>query len=153
MWVRSTVFQWASTHQLGYTISDLMAEKKMGRTGRAAADPSYAQLHGAARDLSFIQPAASAAEQDRDRGCFGSHSWRQELSEGAIHWHRDQPAHGGCQPRLHVTITRHNQVSAQTSTSVPLCLYPKTPQEAPSSFITGCSAICNTQLGSANKYQ
>lgn len=61
----------ASTHQLGYTISDLMAKKKIGKTGSAAGDPSYARLHGAARDLSFIQPAASAAEQDMGRGCFG----------------------------------------------------------------------------------
>lgn len=97
----------------------------MGKTGRAAGDPSYAQLHGAARD----HPArASAAEQDRDRGCFGSHSCRQELSEGAIHWHRDQPAHGGCLARLHVTITRHNQC---VSTDIILCtfvFYPKHPK-------------------------
>lgn len=102
--------------------------KKKGKAGRAAGDPSYARLHGAARDLSFIQPAASAAEQDMGRGCFGSHSWRQELPEGAIHWHREQPAHGGCQARLHVTVTRHNRCVCTDTNPVPLCLYPKHPK-------------------------
>lgn len=43
----------------------------MGQTDSAAGDPSYAQLHGAAHDLSFIQPAVWAAEQDTERGCLG----------------------------------------------------------------------------------
>lgn len=61
----------ASTRQLGYTISDLMAKKKTGKTDSAAGDPSYAQLHGAARDLSLMQPATSAAEQDTEGDSFG----------------------------------------------------------------------------------
>lgn len=69
--VTSTGFQWAFTHQLRYTISDLMTKIKMGKVGNAAGDPSCARLHGAARDLAFIQPAASAAEWDMGSGCFG----------------------------------------------------------------------------------
>lgn len=55
-------------------------------------------------------------------------SWRQELYEGAIHWHGNQPAHGGCHTRLHVIITRHNQC---VCTDISLCtIEPTTPQEA-----------------------
>lgn len=154
MWVGSIGFQWASTHQLGNTISDLMAKKRMGKTGGAAGDPSHARLHGATHDLSFIHPSIQQPgllSRTWKEAVLEGRSWRQELYEGAIHWHGTQPAHGGCWTRLHVTITRHNQCVC-TDINL-LSLYPNHPHWHQSSFITGCSTICNTQLGSANKYE
>lgn len=80
-------------------------------------------------------------------------SWRQELCEGAIHWHGNQPIHGGCQTPFMWLSQDTTKVSAQTSTSIPLCLYPKHPKRHRPNFITGFSAICNTQLGSANEHE
>lgn len=87
-----------------------------------------------------------------EEAVLGSCSWRQELSEGAIHRHGDQPAHGGCQARLHVTVTRYNQCVCTDINLCTLVFVPKTPHEAPSSFITGYPAICNTQLGSVKYF-
>lgn len=91
------------------TISDLMAKKRTGKPGGAAGDHHMLGSMGphVISHSSIQQPGLLSRtwEEAVLEGC----SWRQELYEGAIHWHGTQPAHGGCWTRLHVTITRHNQ--------------------------------------------